>query len=226
MHDLDGIALDDTGAPVLLAGGEPSKEVPTASGNPSHGVSSGRFGRRPARSNPKPKPAIEQRGREGFKKQPPGQAPPPDPATSETRRRDAIVDAARKLNDLTPDGVREFMTRRWAGRRAMTEEDVQEFSRLALQQRVDDLTDALDSRMMRLVNGRKASSSSLTLEPPRGWVKRTLGSLDDGDIQSVFLRLRARGWSAADLTRNIIKPFAAGKEINIPALRLDGGETD
>lgn len=199
--------LDADGFPIMLAGGEATRPVPTRSGNPVHGVGTGRFGNR-GEPPPKPgakKPSLEQESAANA---------------SEDRRRDAAVDASRQLATLSPEAIREFMTRRWAGRRAMTPADIDEFTRLVQAQRIDDLTDALDSRLRRQVHGGKVARTAVKVEPPRGWIKTSLKDIEPAALQQVLLRLRARGWSETDLTRHVLKPFGQ-HETKIPPLGLD-----
>src|SRR3954453_12647745 len=92
----------------------------------------------------------------------------PDPAAgSDHRRRDAVVDAARTLEDLSSAGVDKFVRQRWRGDRAITPEDVESFSRDARAQRVHDVVDALDHRIRRFVHGR-AGSKQMHVSIPRG----------------------------------------------------------
>src|SRR4051812_45444843 len=60
--------------------------------------------------------------------------PPSAAAGSNQRRRDAVADAARTLSDLSAEGVREFVVRRWRGSRALTDADVEQFSKDAIEQ--------------------------------------------------------------------------------------------
>lgn len=178
-------AIDDNGAPVLLAA---ATVVPTRSGNPAHDVASGRFGST-GRSKDKPK---TQGG--------PDQAA----AGSEQRRRDAVVDAARTLENLTSTGVEAFVRRRWAGRRALSQEDIDAFAADARRQRVHDVVDALDYRIRRALYGR-AGSKLPHVEIPRGLQRKSLQSLDRDELLIVFSRLRERGWSNQQIKRHGVR---------------------
>lgn len=177
-------AIDENGAPVLLAA---ATVVPTRSGNPAHDVASGRFG---------------STGRTKDESKPEGA--PDQTAGSEQRRRDAVVDAARSLEDLTPVGVEQFVRRRWAGRRALTQEDIDAFAADARRQRVHDVVDALDYRIRRALHGRSGSKLP-HVEIPRGLQRKSLQGLDREELLTVFTRLRERGWSTQQIKRHGVR---------------------
>lgn len=116
------------------------------------------------------------------------------------RRRDAVVDAARSLDDLSPDGVRELLTRRWQGRRALEESDVEAFSRDARARRIDDLSDALDHRIRGSTMGRTREAH---VSLPRGFARRALKALDDSEVKQIADRLRGRGWTIEQIKRHV-----------------------
>lgn len=116
------------------------------------------------------------------------------------RRRDAVVDAARTLSDLTPDGVREFVTKRWQGRKVLQESDVESFATDARKQRLDDVIDALDHRVRSGVFGK---TNAAHVKFPRGVIRQTLRDLSPDETALVTQRLRARGWSEQDLKRHL-----------------------
>jgi hypothetical protein len=119
---------------------------------------------------------------------------------SAARRRDAIVDAARTLEDLSPAGVEQLVRRRWRGDRSITPEDIQSFSADARAQRVHDVADALDFRIRRSVYGRSGSKQP-HVQIPRGIVGKSLAALDPEEKAAVIARLRIRGWSDAQIKR-------------------------
>lgn len=117
---------------------------------------------------------------------------------SEVRRRDAIVDAARTLEDLSPAGVEQLVRRRWRGDRPITPEDIQSFAADARAQRTNDVADALDFRIRRSVYGRSGSKQP-HVQIPRGIVGKSLAALDPEEKAAVVARLRDRGWSDAQI---------------------------
>lgn len=190
-------AVDDNGAPVLLQGGA-SVAFPTRSGNPKHEVTSGRFG-----AGGKPKDDKSSGGSTNAQ-------PPPDPSEgSDQRRRDAVVDAARTLEDLSPAGVESFVRRRWAGRRALEQDDIDAFAADARRQRVHDVVDALDYRIRRAMNGRSGSRQP-HLVIPRGLQRKSLAGLDREEVIMVFTRLRERGWSNQAIKRHGVRRLDSG----------------
>jgi len=189
-------AVDENGAPVLLQGGA-SVVVPTRSGNPAHEVGNGRFG--------------QGRKKDDKKK---GQAsnpePPPDPSEgSDQRRRDAVVDAARTLDDLSPAGVETFVRKRWSGRRALTQDDIDHFAADARVQRIHDVVDAIDFRLRKAVYGRSGSRQPHVVIP-RGMQRKSLSGLEREELLMVFTRLRERGWSNQQIKRHGVRRIDDG----------------
>jgi hypothetical protein len=118
---------------------------------------------------------------------------------SAARRRDAVVDAARTLEDLSVEGVRRFVTQRWSGRRALEESDVESFASDARAQRVEDVVDALDSRVRQ--SALAWGSRHVKVEMPRGWLRASLRAMNDAEKAVVLERLDARGWDEKTLSR-------------------------
>lgn len=135
----------------------------------------------------------------------PAEKPAPAQGADIQRRRDAVVDAARTLDDLSPDGVKEFVTRRWQGRRVLEQADIESFAKDARTQRVNDVIDALDYRVRHGVLGRTKTAH---VSFPRGMVRRTLRDLTPDEGALVVRRLRERGWSEGELKRHL-KTFSA-----------------
>lgn len=144
----------------------------------------------PADSETEPDPAVEE-----AKKAARG---------SQARRRDAVVDAARTLEDLSPEGVEQHVRRRWRGDRSITPQDIQSFSADARAQRVHDVADALDFRVRRAVYGRSGTKQP-HVQIPRGIVGKSLASLDPEEKAAVVARLRDRGWSDAQIKRHGVR---------------------
>jgi hypothetical protein len=125
-------------------------------------------------------------------------------AGSDQRRRDAVADAARSLEDLSPAGVEQFVRRRWRGDRAISQEDIDSFAADARAQRVHDAVDALDHRIRRAVHGRDGARR-VHVSIPRGIARKSLAGLDGEEIALVFRRLRDRGWTDAEIKRHGIR---------------------
>jgi hypothetical protein len=183
------LAVDENGAPMLLRAGSSgtSVVVPTKSGNAKHDTGTGVFGK----GSTKPGEEKDQ--------------PQVDPsAGSVQRRRDAVVDAARELDDLSAAGVEQFVRRRWRGDRPITQEDIEAFAADARRQRVHDITDALDFRIRKAVQGRVGSRLP-HVSIPRGLQRKSLAGLDREELMMVFTRLRERGWSNQQIKRHGVR---------------------
>jgi hypothetical protein len=188
------LVIDDTGAPALALAGATIVDPDAKSGNPHHEVGSGRFGYGPGKTN---------RRRTQDRR---AMTAPPAQVDSVQRRRDAVIDAARTLDDLSPTGVATFVRKRWSGTKVLTDADIQAFSNDALAQRLQDITDSLDYRVRKAVYGR-GGAKVVKIEFPRGLARSTLRGLDNNQIATVLTRLRARGWSSDQLRRHIVRPF-------------------
>jgi hypothetical protein len=115
-----------------------------------------------------------------------------------------VVEAARTLPDLSPAGVERFVRQRWAGRRALTQEDVDAFAADARRQRVHDVLDALDYRIRKAVYGR-AGSRQPHVQIPRGLQRKSLAGLERDDLLQIFSRLREKGWSNQQIKRHGVR---------------------
>lgn len=184
MHET--IVLDDQGFPVLLADvpdAGTSKVDPNAkSGNPRHDVRSGKFGS----------------GGGGGRGVP---APPNIEAVDWFRMLDAVREAARQGEGLTEADLRDFIAARAKNPRAV---NLQNFMQLVQQQKLADLVDILDGQMRKdglRVSGRK----SIRVIAPRGFVKKSIGTLPEGDLAQVAHRLEARGHDPQDVDEWLVQ---------------------
>jgi len=194
--DRDLVILDD-GSPALLLQGATIRDHDTKSGNPNHVIGSGKFGSGPGQKDRR-KTGVDRRVAPSRRS---GDGQRPD----QIRRRDAVVDAAREVEDITDErSMREFMRRRWTGTRAMTDADVTSFIADVRSQRIDDVIDALDNRVR---SGVLKRSKVANISFPRGWVKATMRGLTDPEILQVLNRLRSRGWSEQDVRQHVVNRF-------------------
>jgi hypothetical protein len=193
---LNIVFLSD-GAPALELAGATVEDPNTRSGNPHHEVGTGRFG-----SGRRKDPGKAPSGRRQVAEQ--------SDESSVTRRRDAVVDAARTIEDLSADGVREFVQRRWRGTRALTDQDVEQFAIDAQRQRVEDVVDALDLRLRKAVLSR-GGQGVVKIDFPRGLLRRTLSGLAADQVIQVLERLQQRGWRQQDVSRYVVRPYRLSK---------------
>jgi hypothetical protein len=139
------------------------------------------------------------------------EAEPERDVKSSARRRDAVVEAARTLDDLSPTGVERLARLRWRGERPITAEDFAAFSADARAQRLHDVVDALDHRVRRGAHGR-ANARQVHVSLPRGVAAKALASLEPEELSSAFERLREKGWSDQQIYRHGVRRLdGAGK---------------
>jgi hypothetical protein len=187
MAELD-LAIDEQGAPVLRLAGA-VRVITPESGNPNREIGSGRFGRGRRQAQAKRR-QVDQQSR-----------------GSQERRRDAVVDAARTIEDLSAKGVEAFVRRRWRGDMPLTREIIEQFAADARRQRFEDVLDALDARLRKGTEGPLSRGKSARVSFPRGWLRRSLRGMEDSEVQALMVRLRGRGWSEESLNRYVIRPF-------------------
>ena len=187
------------GEPVLALEGA-SVRLPVRSGNP-YRQQAGRFGSGPGQTDRRKGardrrlPPVAGQGRRSLDRQRP----------DVIRRRDAVVDAARSIEDLSnKQSLTDFVRRRWAGTRALTSMDIQSFVDDVRAQRLEDVVDTLDNRVR---EGVLKKNDSIRVSFPRGWVKRTIRGLSDDEVASVLDRLRARGWTEQQVRQHVVSRF-------------------
>ena len=193
--EYDGILLsaDKSGFPVMIElaavpdAGVTNPDPDAKSGNPNHDVRSGRFG---AGSTTARKPQETN-------------APPQGVDAQEwARRLDTVREAAREFDQLLPADLAEWLKGKTT--REMSADEVQAFFEDVRAQQLDDLVDILDYKSRTTGRGRRF----VKVTAPRGYTKRTLGSLTDDEIRSLDDRLRARGWSDEDIDRDLFKKLS------------------
>lgn len=116
-------------------------------------------------------------------------------------RIDAVRDAARELDSMEDGDIREFL----GGRvRDVNVVDIEGFKRDVREQRLDDLTDVLDSQLRSKVEGMRRARRHVRLTAPKGWTARTFNSLSQEEHLKLLRRLVRRGWSKDDLSKYIV----------------------
>lgn len=116
-----------------------------------------------------------------------------------SRRRDAVREAAREFETLDDQDIRERL--RGVTNRALSEDEVSQFTADVRQHQLDDLVDVLDQR----TRGKRRGRRTVRLQAPRGYVRKTLNALTDDERAGMTARLRARGWSQAEVTDLALK---------------------
>jgi hypothetical protein len=143
---------------------------PAKSGNPLHDTRSGKFG---AGGGASQKPA-----------------PPPNVDPLEFQRMMAAVrDAAREFDQFDEGDVRDFLKGRAA---APDQVDVAGFLEMVKQQRINDLSDMLDSQF-RTSGSMKQGRRKVRVTAPRGFVRKSLNGLSPDEVEQLKHLLVARG---------------------------------
>lgn len=120
---------------------------------------------------------------------------PPAPKVSNStsdevaRRRDAVREAAREIEDLTVQDLKERL--KGVTNRELEPHELAEFEADVRAQVVDDLIDVLHQAQVGRLRGRR----TLKLQASRGWTRKNLHSRTDDELKSIGQRLRARGWT-------------------------------
>lgn len=183
------IEMDENGWPVMLAevsnaGYAVQRKTGSRGGNDAHDAASGKFAAKPDVPDAGPNTAT----------------PNADPIELK-RMLDAVRDAAREFDTPDEGDIREFLQGR---AKNPAQVDIQSFLRAVQEQKKTDLVDMLDQQL-RSGGALKRGRRTVKVAAPRGYVKRTLGSLDDAGIAEVMHRLEARGHSEEDLEQFFAK---------------------
>lgn len=110
------------------------------------------------------------------------------------RRRDTVRDAARSIQNFTPEDLQSFLSGRVNN---LAQIDIQAFVNDVRQQRLDDLVDVLGQRLQR---GRNIVSVRTT----RGWHNTVIAGLTDDELVSAINRLKSRGFKDKDIVNKVV----------------------
>jgi hypothetical protein len=114
--------------------------------------------------------------------------------------RDAVVDAARETS-LEGDQLKAFFEKKLNMK--VEGEQLAHLEKLVDEQRVNDLTDYLNSYL----SGDK-QTNKLRISGPRGFVRKSFASLETPVINQILDRLKLRGWSDDVIRDKIISGFS------------------
>lgn len=124
-----------------------------------------------------------------------------------SRRQDAVRDAAREFETLSQQDLRERM--RGATSKPLDDGDLEQFTVDVRAAVIDDLVDVLDQGTRGKLRGRR----TVRVNAPRGYIAKTAKSLTDAEVMQVEARLRARGWSDAQITSDLTPKLPLPKKI-------------
>lgn len=175
----DILLSDDHPVPFFLGKAESigvTKTVAVESGNPNRDVHSGKFG------SGGEKPAKER------------VAPASPDELALARRLDAVREAAREMDGIDINSIQEFMANR--GDREFTPEEINDFFRDVISQRMTDVVDSLDKSFRNLEVGMVA---------PDGWIKDRIVGMNDTQFQHLMQRLAAKGWDDDDIKTHVTR---------------------
>lgn len=187
------IARDDAGHPILLAdvpnsGVQTRRRTGRTGGNVRHDSRSGKFA---------PSPGDQPGGEEDQPRRVVLNAQEEELA----RYFDAVRDAAREFDDWGEGDVREFLQGR---AKDMSVVDVQQFILRVRRQRLDDITDILDTSLRRS-GSRVTTRRRVRIVAPKGWLTRATNSLAPEEVAEVARRLVARGHDREDVVSSFTK---------------------
>ena len=199
---MSSIVPDDRGWPVLLAdtpnsGVAVQRKTGSRGGNQEHDSRSGKFtGDREG----------DQRGR--------SQAQANIDPVEYRLMRDAVRDAARQNEGMSPEDLEVFLRKRV---RDFDKVDFQAFASQVREQRLEDLADILADQTQARIRGGKAK---IKVTAPRGYVKRVFTGLSDDEVVGLALRMSRRGFSDEQLRANVISRISDESRREALALRI------
>jgi len=201
--DEDFVIVSDNGtAPIMFAGGikAPGQVAAqpigsgavvargAASGNPNFDPLTGKF----AGNKNKQIQVVAQTVRQGALPMLSGVPQGVDPVVW-ARRMAAVRDAARDLQDLTPETARTFLAARVADVNSV---DINQFLADVQWQRIYDLADVLDAKVR--------TKLPVRLIAPASWTKRIFTGLDTAQAAHLVKIVEGRGWDVEDIKREIV----------------------
>jgi hypothetical protein len=200
-HIVYSDGTDETGAPVMFAGGvrapgqvaaQPvgsGAVVPRGarSGNPNFDPRTGKFAGKNSQMQ-----VVAQTLQAGALPTLAGVPTGTDPIVW-ARRMAAVRDAARTLEELTPQSAQQFLAARAANVNAV---DINQFLADVQWQRVYDLADVLEARV--------GTKQPVRLLAQSAWTKRVFAGLSTDMAAHLVKIVEGRGWDAEDIKREIV----------------------
>jgi len=141
--------------------------------------------------------------------------PPPIVAYEQSRRRDAVREAAREFEPLSDQDVRERL--RGLTNRPLTEAEVSQFTADVATQVLDDLVDVLDQQL----RGRARRRRTVRLNAPRGYVRKAFHDRSDPELVELADRLRARGWTTAQVQDHYARHLKVDRVLRVAPSESD-----
>jgi hypothetical protein len=196
------IISDNGSAPVMFAGGvrAPGQVAAqpigsgavvargAASGNPNFDPITGKF----AGNKTKQLQVVAQTLQQGALPMLSGVPTGTDPIVW-ARRMAAVRDAARELEDWTPQTAQTFLAARVANVNAV---DINQFLADVQWQRIYDLADVLDAKVR--------TKLPVRLLAQAGWTKRIFTGLDTAQASHLVKIVEGRGWDVEDIKKEIV----------------------
>lgn len=107
------------------------------------------------------------------------------------RRQDAVRTLAREFDEVDHGDIREFLVGRTT--RELTDEEVGQIRHDVIAHRVADITDILDEQLRSTTDRMKRARRTVRVSAPRGWLRRSFGTLDERAVGQVAAKLIQRG---------------------------------
>lgn len=171
--DKNGVQLAD-----VPNAGVSSRDADTRSGNANHDLRSGKFA---------------STGRSDQKKDTPANVDP----LEYQRMLDAVRDAAREFDGFDEGDIKEFIDGRANSPDVV---DIRQFMEMVTEQRKSDLVDMLD-QILRVSGSLRRGRRKVRVSAPKGFIRKSLNSLDADDLANVMHRLEARGHTTEEVER-------------------------
>lgn len=118
------------------------------------------------------------------------------------RRSDAVRTLAREYDDVDHGDIREFLVGR--STRELSDDEVGQLRHDVFAQRVSDITDVLDEQLRSTTDRMKRARRTVRVQAPRGWLRRTFGTLDERAVGQVAVRLIQRGHDPETIKEKVV----------------------
>lgn len=138
------------------------------------------------------------------------------PPEEVAKRSDTAREMAREFEDFDEGDVREFLKGRTL--RDLTDDEIEQFHDLVRDHRINDMVDILDQRMIRAKASRSRNRRFVSVNAPKGFMRKSLNGLTDEEVRLIAIRLSSKGWTENDLNQFLIKRFTDKRQPRLAGL--------
>lgn len=129
--------------------------------------------------------------------------------SEQSRRHDAVREAAREFESYSAQDLTEWL--KGKTKRDLSQAEIDSFLNDVREQQLSDLVDIVDHGSRGVLRGRR----TVRIQAPKGYVKKTLKSLNDDELSALIDRLQSRGWDQQMIWSQLSKHLPESKLASI-----------